>query len=122
MQITDFLAYLPWILEGVALIYQFVKRLRRKLEEGPRSIESKKGFGIWTWVFFMPAMVLASVIAAALFFITRSIEASSTFLIFTVGCVVFVWLMPWTFPALGETVRDYLWRRVRDYLKTRFGD
>jgi len=62
-------------------------------------------------MFFMPLMLAACIIAAAFFFLTRSIEASLTALVFIVGCVVFVWLMPWTFSALEETVREYLKKR-----------
>lgn len=59
----------------------------------------------------MPLMLAAPVIAVALFFMTRSIEASLLALGLGVSFATFVWLMPATFPSLTETVREYLKKR-----------
>ena len=59
----------------------------------------------------MPLVLAAPVIAAALFFMTRSIEASLAALALVVAFAVFLWLMWAIFPALGETVREYLKKR-----------
>jgi ABC-type transport system involved in cytochrome bd biosynthesis fused ATPase/permease subunit len=70
-----------------------------------------KWFGLWTWIVFIPLMLAACVIAAVLLFVTMSVEVFLSTIALGLGFVLFVWLMPWTFPALEETVREHLKRR-----------
>jgi hypothetical protein len=111
MQATAYLTFLLWIVDALVLAHKFVTRVRHKLGESAWSPESKKHFGLWTWMVFMPLAVAACVTAIMLFFLTRSIEASLGALALGEGLAVFVWLIWAIVPAIQETIGEYLKKR-----------
>jgi hypothetical protein len=99
----------PFEAVGLAIvIYKFVKRVKRNLNETMWSILSMRSFAIWTMMVWTMGFVTAFAVALMVFVLTSDIVTSLVYFLMMVGFVVFFWLIPFIIPAAEETIRKEL--------------